>query len=93
MAAYPFCAGISEDFERWLDKDSHKLPPMTSKVKLPMVMPHDARFKNDSLQVSCAIHTRAAALRRGQENSRLADFLNPKFVRAASHNAEPRAAY
>jgi hypothetical protein len=35
-AAYPFYANISEDFERRLDEGAHKLPPMTSKVKLRM---------------------------------------------------------
>ena len=34
-AAYPFYANISEDFERRLDEGARKLPPMTSKVKLP----------------------------------------------------------
>src|SRR5512133_2929205 len=37
--AYPFYANISEDFERRLDEGARKLPPMTSKVKLPMVTP------------------------------------------------------
>jgi hypothetical protein len=36
LAAYPFYANISEDFERRLDEGVRKLPPMTSKVKLPM---------------------------------------------------------
>jgi hypothetical protein len=36
-AAYPFYANISEDFERRLDEGARKLPPMTSKVKLPML--------------------------------------------------------
>jgi hypothetical protein len=36
LAAYPFYANISEDFERRLDEAARKLPPMTSKVKLPM---------------------------------------------------------
>ena len=36
LAAYPFYANISEDFERRLDEGARKLPPMTSKVKLPM---------------------------------------------------------
>jgi lauroyl/myristoyl acyltransferase len=35
LAAYPFYANISEDFERRLDEGARKLPPMTSKVKLP----------------------------------------------------------
>jgi hypothetical protein len=35
LAAYPFYANISEDFERRLDEGTRKLPPMTSKVKLP----------------------------------------------------------
>ena len=35
LAAYPFYANISEDFERRLDEGVRKLPPMTSKVKLP----------------------------------------------------------
>jgi hypothetical protein len=35
LAAYPFYANISQDFERRLDEDARKLPPMTSKVKLP----------------------------------------------------------
>jgi lauroyl/myristoyl acyltransferase len=39
LAAYPFYANISEDFERRLDEGARKLPPMTSKVKLPMVTP------------------------------------------------------
>src|SRR5438876_535182 len=39
LAAYPFYANISEDFERRLDEGVRKLPPMTSKVKLPMVTP------------------------------------------------------
>jgi lauroyl/myristoyl acyltransferase len=34
-AAYPFYANISQDFERRLDEGRRKLPPMTSKVKLP----------------------------------------------------------
>ena len=34
-AAYPFYANVSEDFERRLDEGARKLPPMTSKVKLP----------------------------------------------------------
>jgi hypothetical protein len=34
-AAYPFYANISQDFERRLDESERKLPPMTSKVKLP----------------------------------------------------------
>jgi hypothetical protein len=37
LAAYPFYANISEDFERRLDESARKLPPMTSKV--PMVTP------------------------------------------------------
>jgi hypothetical protein len=37
LAAYPFYANISEDFERRLDEGARHLPPMTSKVKLPMV--------------------------------------------------------
>jgi lauroyl/myristoyl acyltransferase len=37
LAAYPFYANISEDFERRLDEGARNLPPMTSKVKLPMV--------------------------------------------------------
>jgi hypothetical protein len=37
LAAYPFYANISEDFERRLDEGVRKLPPMTSKVKLRMV--------------------------------------------------------
>jgi lauroyl/myristoyl acyltransferase len=39
LAAYPFYANISQDFERRLDEGARKLPPMTSKVKLPMVTP------------------------------------------------------
>jgi hypothetical protein len=39
LAAYPFYANISQDFERRLDEGVRKLPPMTSKVKLPMVTP------------------------------------------------------
>ncbi len=39
LAAYPFYANISEDFERRLDEGARNLPPMTSKVKLPMVTP------------------------------------------------------
>jgi hypothetical protein len=35
LAAYPFYANISEDFERRLDEGVRKLAPMTSKVKLP----------------------------------------------------------
>jgi hypothetical protein len=35
-AAYPFYANISEDFERRLDGAARKLPPMTSKVKMPV---------------------------------------------------------
>ena len=38
LAAYPFYANISEDFERRLDEGARKLPPMTSKVKLPMAV-------------------------------------------------------
>jgi hypothetical protein len=37
LAAYRFYANISEDFERRLDEGARHLPPMTSKVKLPMV--------------------------------------------------------
>jgi Kdo2-lipid IVA lauroyltransferase/acyltransferase len=36
LGAYPFYANISQDFERRLDEGARKLPPMTSKVKLPM---------------------------------------------------------
>jgi hypothetical protein len=36
LAAYPFYANISEDFERRLDEGARNLRPMTSKVKLPM---------------------------------------------------------
>jgi hypothetical protein len=36
-ATYPFYANVLEDFERRLDEAVRKLPPMTSKVKLPMV--------------------------------------------------------
>jgi hypothetical protein len=36
LAAYPFYANVSEDFERRLDEGARKLPPMTSKVKLPV---------------------------------------------------------
>jgi Kdo2-lipid IVA lauroyltransferase/acyltransferase len=39
LAAYPFYANVSEDFERRLDEGVRKLSPMTSKVKLPMVKP------------------------------------------------------
>jgi hypothetical protein len=39
LAAYPFYANISQDFERRLDEGARKLPPMTSKVKLPTVTP------------------------------------------------------
>ena len=38
-ATYPYYANISEDFERRLYEMVRKLPPMTSKVKLPMVTP------------------------------------------------------
>jgi hypothetical protein len=37
LEAYPFSANISEDFERRLDEGARHLPPMTSKVKLPMI--------------------------------------------------------
>jgi hypothetical protein len=36
LAAYPFYANISADFERRLDEGARKLAPMTSKVKLPI---------------------------------------------------------
>ena len=36
LAAYPFYANVSEDFERRLDEGARRLSPMTSKVKLPM---------------------------------------------------------
>jgi hypothetical protein len=37
LAAYSFYANISEHFEPRLDEGARKLPPMTSKVKLPTV--------------------------------------------------------
>jgi hypothetical protein len=45
LAAYPFYANISEDFERRLDEGVRKLPPMTSKVSCRRLRPHNARRK------------------------------------------------
>jgi hypothetical protein len=39
LAAYPFYANVSEDFERRLDEGPRKLSPMTSEVKLRLVTP------------------------------------------------------
>ena len=47
LAAYPFYANISEDFERRLDEGSRKLPPMISKVKLRMVDIKSASIRTD----------------------------------------------
>ena len=49
LAAYPFYANISEDFERRLDEGARHLPPMTSKVKLPMVTLAGCKAKRGSV--------------------------------------------
>jgi hypothetical protein len=47
LAAYPFYANISEDFERRLDEGARKLRPMTSKVKLRMMAAGKVRSKKE----------------------------------------------
>jgi hypothetical protein len=51
LAAYPFYANISEDFERRLDEGARKLPPMTSKVKLPMAVGKSQKVRSQKEEV------------------------------------------
>jgi hypothetical protein len=54
LAAYPFYANISEDFERRLDEGARRLPPMTSKVKLPMDAGKGRRKKKEGRRMERA---------------------------------------
>jgi hypothetical protein len=47
LAAYPFYANLSQDFERRLDEAARNLAPMTSKVKLPMAVGKVKRKKEE----------------------------------------------